>query len=219
MCSNQSNARRFLIGGHYRNRLREYEVIDIVGSKLRVVYEDGKEDSLDAETQDRIMRNIAFETAALEPYRGAGNLGRNRQYFQSLGFLASRMTMMEAIVPPKAQAGFVQTYREITGNAPQEGAIGYYVHHQQVDKWGNELRITFNASETELQTLDFGPGVAVVANPGNVNTSWRINKNAFWWNLLRLGFRMGNQQVLDDIRERVPRNYKTEFDNGSNMAL
>ena len=219
MSSDQSNTRRFLIGGRYRNRLREYEVTNIVGSQLRVVYDDRTEDTLDAQTQDRIMRNIAFETAALEPYRGAGDLNRNRRYFQSIGFLASRITMMEAIVPPKAQAGFVQTHREITGNAPQESAIGYYVHHQQVDKWGNELRITFNASETELQDLDFGPGVKAVVNPGSVSTSWRINRNAFWWNLLRLGFRMGNQQVLDDIGERVPQGYKRDFDNGTKIAL
>lgn len=214
MSSNQSNAGRFLIGGRYRNRLQEYEVTDIVGTQLSVVYDDGTEDTLNADSQDRIMRNMAFETAALEPYQGTGGLDRNRQYFQSVGFLASRITMMEAIVPPKAQAGFVQSYREITGNTPQESAIGYYVHHQQVDKWGNELRVTFNASETELQYLDFGPGVEVVVNPGSISTSWRINRNAFWWNLLRLGFRMGNQQVLGDIRERVPQVYREDFDNG-----
>ena len=219
MGSDRSNTRSFLIGGRYRNRLREYEVIDVVGDQLRVVYDDGTEATLDANAQDRIMQNIAFETAALEPYQGAGALDRNRQYFQSLGFLASRITMMEAIVPPRAQAGFVQTYREITGNAPQDGAVGYYVHRPQVDKWGNELRITFDASDTELQDLDFGTGVEVVVNPGNVNTSWRVNRNAFWWNLLRLGFRMGNQQAFDVIRERVPQDYKGEFDNGTKMAL
>ena len=219
MSSNHSNESRFLIGGRYRNRLREYEVTDIVGTQLSVVYDDGTWDTLDANTQDRIIRNMAVETAVLEPYQGIGNLDRNRQYFQSIGFLASRITMMEAIVPPKSQAGFVQSYREITGNAPQEGAIGYYVHHQQVDKWGNELRVTFNASETELQDLDFGPGVEAVVNPGSISTSWRINRNVFWWNLLRLGFRMGNQQVSGEIRERVPQVYRGDFDGGLKVAL
>ena len=219
MGSNQSDAPRFLIGGRYRNRLQEYEVTEIVGDQLRVVYDDGTEDTLSANVQDRIMRNIVFETPTLEPNRGAGTLDRNRRYFRSVGFLACRITMMEAIVPPKAQADFVQTYREITGNTPREGAVGYYVHRQQVDKWGNELRITFDASDAELQNLDFGAGVNAVVNPGSLKASWRINRNAFWWKMLRLGFRMGNQQSLDEIAEGVPLDHSGEFDAGARMAL
>ena len=126
--------------------------------------------------------------------------------------------MMEAIVPPKAQAGFVDNYRTIVGRPPQVGEIGYYVHHQEVDKWGNELRITFDASTAELQGLDFGPGVTVVRNPGSAGTSWRINRNALWWDLLRIGFRMGNHQVRGDVRDRIPQDYKGEFDNGTKMV-
>ena len=219
MSSTESNARSFLIGGRYRNRRGEYEVMDVVGNQLHVVYNDGAEDVLDAIVQERIMRNIALETTAVAPYRNAGALDRNRRYFRSLGFLASRVTMMEAIVHPKAQAGFVDTYRTIVGRPPQVGAIGYYVHQQEVDKWGNELRITFDASATELQVLDFGPGVAAVENPSGAETSWRINRNSFWWDLLRVGFRMGNHQILDEIRDSIPQEYRGEFDDGTKAAL
>ena len=218
MGSDQSDTRGFLVGGRYRNRLQEYEVLDIAGNKLRVVYDNGVEDTLDAETQARIVRNIALETATLEPYTGAGALSRNRRYFQSLGFLASHVTMMEAIVPPRAQAGFVQTYRGIAGSRPQDGESGYYVHHQQVDKWGNELRITFGASDAELQSLDFGPNVEPVMNPARTGVSWRINNNAFWWTLLRLGFKMGSHQILDEIRERIPQVYRRDFDRGASTG-
>ena len=218
MSSTRPSARQFLVGGRYRNRRGEYEVLDVVGDQLRVLYDNGTEGILDAKAQERIMRNMALETAALEPYRGAGSSDRNKRYFQSVGFLASRITMMEAIVPHRAQAGFVQTYRGISGQAPQGGAVGYYVHNQQVDKWGNELRITFNASATELQGLDFGPGVQVVVNPGQIDVSWRINNNAFWWSLLRLRFRMGNQQDLAGIRETIPPVYKREFDDGAEIS-
>ena len=218
MSSIRANEPRFLVGGRYRNRIGEYEVLDIVGNQLRVVYDDGTEATLAADFQSRIMSNIALETATFEPYPGAGAAARNRRYFQTVGFLATRITMMEAIVPPRAQAGFVQTYREITGNPPQVGAVGYYVHQPQVDKWGNELRITFDASGLELQGLDFGPGASPVDNPGLIGVSWRINNNSLWWRLLRLGFKMGNQQVLADIRDRIPHAYKGDFDNGTAMA-
>ena len=218
MGSDQLDAHGFLIGGRYRNRLVEYEVIDILGDQLRVVYDSGREGRLDAVTQARIILNMEIETAALEPHTGLGASERNSRYFTSIGFLASRTTMMEAIVPPIAQAGFVQTYRTITGKSPQHNAGGYYVHHQHVDKWGNELRITFSASISELEELDFGPGVEPVHNPGNAGSSWRINRNVFWWQLLRLGFNMGLQQDLDEIRRRIPSEHKAEFETGIREA-
>ena len=132
-------------------------MVDFVNGQLRVLYDDGREGSLDAAIQARIIGNMEREITAFEPYHGTGASARNRQYFRTIGFLASRINMTEAIVPPRAQQGFVQTYRAITGNPPRDGAVGYYVHYEQVDKWGNELRITFDASEAELQGLDFGP--------------------------------------------------------------
>ena len=218
MISDEAAPHGFFIGGRYRNRQREYEVIDLVGHNLRVSYDDGTEGFLDIETQGRIIRNMEQETTALEPYHGTGSAVRNKEYFRSIGFLAARITMMEAIVPPKSQAGFIQTYRAITGNSPRDGAVGYYVHYQGVDKWGNELRITFDASATELQNLDFGPDVEAVVNPGNEGVSWRINRNALWWALLRIGFRMGNYQNVDSVRQGIPQTYQSDFDEGTRMA-
>ena len=218
MSSDQADLSGFLIGGRYRNRQSEYEVVDFVDGQLQVLYDDGSEGFLDAAIQARIISNMEREITAFEPYHGTGAPAGNRQFFRTLGFLASRITMMEAIVPPKAQRGFVQTYRAITGNRPRDGVVGYYVHYERVDKWGNELRITFDASQDELQGLDFGPGVEVVVNPGNVGISWRINRNAFWWNLLRVGFKMGNHQNVGTIRQGVPQAYRSEFDIGVRMA-
>ena len=218
MGTDQAGPYGFLIGGRYRNRQNEYEVVDFNGGQLRVVYDDGTEAFLTAETQARIIRNIEQETAQLEPYPRTGAHDRNMGYFRTLGFLASRITMMEAIVPYRGRAGFVRDYRTRTGVSPQEDDIGYYVHQEQVDKWGNELRVTFDAPGDELELLDFGPTVAVVVNPSNRGLSWRINRNAFWWDLIQLGFRMGNQQDIDVIRGRIPQVYREEFDNGRAAA-
>ena len=218
MGTDQAGPYGFHIGGRYRNRQNEYEVVDFNGGQLRVIYDDGTKAFLTAETQARIIRNIEQETAQLEPYQGAGAQDSNGRYFRTLGFLASRITMMEAIVPYRSRAGFVRDYRTRTGIPPQDGDIGYYVHQEQVDKWGNELRVTFDASGDELGLLNFGPAVGVVVNPSNRGVSWRINRNVFWWHLIQLGFRMGNQQDTNVIRARVPQTYRGEFDNGSAMA-
>ena len=89
---------------------------------------------------------------------------------------------------------------------------------EQVDKWGNELRVTFDATDDELGLLDFGPDVVVRQNPSSPGRSCRINRNAFWWHLIRLGFRMGNHQDTNVMRTRIPQVYRGEFDNGCAMA-
>ena len=208
----------FLVGGRYTNRLGTYEVLAINGNQLRVEYDNEGEHVLNAEVQNRIIRNMELDTATFEAYSGPSAPARNRRYFRTIGFLASRMTMMEAIVPHRAQVGFVESYRQILGWRPAEGAQGYYVHGPDIDKWGNELRITFGASEAELGKLDFGPGVQAVANPSYVGTSWRVNRNAFWWNLLSLGFRLGTVQNRDLLGNNIPVAYKDEFENGLIMA-
>jgi len=210
----ESNALPFLVGGRYLNRNGEYEVVEIRGDTLRVVYDDGTTADLNARMQAQIAQAMRRGARAVEPYSGGAMDNRNRSFFRALGFLAVRATMLEAIVHPNAQSGFVQTYQMMTGRRPYEGQDGYYVHDPNADKWGNELRVTFAASVDECDGLEFGQGVNVVTNPSAPGTSWRINKNAFWWLLLQLGFRMGSAQDSNEIRGRIPPCYWVDYDAG-----
>jgi len=211
--SSQETVHGFLVGGRYRNRKGEYEVLEITGRTLRVLYDDGKDDNLDAEVQARISKNMEREVQSVEPYSGTNSQPKNQRFFRSLGFLVSRSTMLEAIVHPRAQAGFVETYRTITGQRPATGQEGYYVHVPSTDKWGNELRVTFTATDAELTALDFGSDINVRVNPGTAG-SWRINNNRFWWFLLRMGFNMGGRQSQNVILPNVPLQYRGEFNSG-----
>ena len=203
---------QFLIGGRYRNRNGEYDVLEIAGPSMKVRYDDGSEAILNTAVQARIMQNMAVEARLTAPYSGRDSNSRNRTFFRSIGFLAKRATMLEAIVHPRAQEGFVETYRNIVGRPPRAGQEGYYVHAPSADKWGNELRVTFEASDEELNQLDLGPGVEVVTNPSAPGLSWRINRNAFWWKLQTIGFRMGGYQDIQAIRTRIPPQYLSDFD-------
>ena len=51
MVNDQAGPHGFLIGGRYRNRQNEYEVIDFNGDRLRVMYDDGTEAFLTAATR------------------------------------------------------------------------------------------------------------------------------------------------------------------------
>ena len=54
----------FEIGGKYENRNGKYEVIEIDGDRMTVKYEDGSENSLKMNIQERIWLNIVAEEEA-----------------------------------------------------------------------------------------------------------------------------------------------------------
>lgn len=218
MTSSSNVSYGFLEGGRYRNRKGEYEVLNIHGSKLHVVYDDGEEAHLDAKFQARINQNMELDIQAVEPYSGPTSQPLNKQFFQSIGFLAQRIILLEAIVHPRAQAGFIENYSRIVGKRPASGQDGYYVHDERADKWGNELRVTFTASHDEHLNLNFGKDVNIVTNPSNPGSSWRINKNTFWWDLLKLGFKMGHYQDIQEIKNKIPHTYRSVFDVGVTRA-
>lgn len=58
----------FLVGGRYRNRLGEYEVLDISGNHMIVRYDNGNEDNLDIRIQERIIQNMQLEAERIAPY-------------------------------------------------------------------------------------------------------------------------------------------------------
>jgi len=206
----------FLVGGRYANRRGEYEVLSIDGDRMLIRYDNGTSQEVSVSTQARISQNMALEATLVSPYP-ASQEARNQQFYESVGFLAVRATMLEAIVPPHSLDGFVRDYANVKGVAPRSGQTGFYVHNPLADKWGCELRITFAATENENADLDFGPGVNIVIDPANGN-SWRINNNGFWWTLLRFGFEMGTSQNVGVIRSLIPLQYRNPFDAGGNKA-
>ncbi len=242
MNSAKFSAGDFQVGSRYRNRIGTYEVKAIEGNYVRVVYDDGREDTLNTEMQARIIENIRLSAMQQEtvssqsshrtrrrgisrratttrvPHSRSGGVAKGRRYYQSVGFLALRATLVEAIVIPSRQMRFEAEYEDITGSPIASEVTGLSVHNRDIQKWGDQLRVTFEASSVEKDSLDFGPDVSVVNDPGNRGQSWRINRNSFWWDLVQLGFRLGGNQDVDAIREGVPSGHKSAFDQGLQLA-
>ncbi|TET41605.1 MAG: hypothetical protein E3J60_04185 [Dehalococcoidia bacterium] len=203
----------FVVGRRYSNRLGEYEVLEIQVDKMRIRYDNGAEQQVSVQIQARIATNMARQASALSPY-SATFQHRNDVFFFTLGFLTSRVTILEAFVPPQSVHGFSADYHNIKGSNPSQGQKGLVLHPQGSNKWGSELRTTFRATFDELTHLDFGPDINVLDDPLNPGINVRINNNSFWWKLLGFGFEMGAAQDLDNIRSHIPIKYRNQFDNG-----
>ena len=62
------------------------------------------------------------------------------------------------------------------------------------DKWGAETRVYFNAADSvvaALRSLGFHVEEDMPYNP---QFQYRINTNEIWWELVKCGFRLGNNQ-------------------------
>ncbi len=87
----RSGGQYFLVGGRYRNRRGEYEVLEIMGDKMRVRYDSGKEEVLDVHRQRVIAENMEIEAHSLAPYDPLTQDEQNERFFWSVGFLARRV--------------------------------------------------------------------------------------------------------------------------------
>lgn len=208
---------QFAVGHRYRNRRGEYEVLSCGAATMTIRYDDGVIQTAAPGIQWRIHRNLEASAMQASPYRNAGR-DRNAAFFRSVGFLSVRASMLEAIIQSNGFKAFSTRHNQVVGHEPLCGSEGLYIHSAHVDKWGCELRVTFEATEAEMSSLDFGPDVNVVENPSARLASWRINNNEFWWHLLQLGFNMGSVQDPERIRTRLPMAYISAFVEGVALA-
>ena len=149
--------------------------------------------------------NILAEQKCAHPYQSAG-------YFEALGFLAKHADF-QAEVPPQSQPHFEQNYSSLTGTHPVLHRDGYFPIRIQTtyDKWGPELRIYF---PDPGRGLDLPSDVEI--RSGSTPEVVRINNNGFWWRLIKVGFRLGRNHQIAEIRQRIPRQYQPDFDGGYN---
>ena len=139
------------------------------------------------------------------------------EFYGILGYFSSpkRRTKLDAEVPPGKENNFEEKYERITGTRLMPNDSNYYILHEGVNKWGVELRIYFIITDNESvpnTVLD----LRVSPPPGSGYNS-RINKNLFIWPLIEHGFRLGDNQNIEQIRNYVPAEYMDSFENGLNL--
>jgi hypothetical protein len=183
----------FFVGGYYRDRKQGYEVISMSADGMVVRYDDGTQEKVGLESlkiKARIYDNILSEFQVNHP-------SASDDYFRSLGYLARR-ARFDAELPDRVVDHFLEQYRLLSGVAAST-AHSSVISLGDVDKWGPELRIYF---PTPPRKLDFGPDIEV--RSGQTGGIKRINNNALWNKLIRLGFRIGKDHDVGMIRDSIP---------------
>ncbi|OSI09793.1 hypothetical protein [Neisseria zoodegmatis] len=104
--------------------------------------------------------------------------------------------------------------------------IGYLASHPEDVKlvfennseqgaWGNEGRIQFTS---DFVRKYFKPrGINVTSGIGNIDS--RLNCNAFFQELILLGFKVGNKQDISTIRSKIDPDYISDFEEGVNLSI
>ncbi len=193
----------FFIGGYYRDRKQAYEVITMSEPGMVIRYDDGTEEDVGPESmiiKARIYDNILSEFRVNHPIT-------SDDYFWSLGFLAGH-ARFEAELPNRVVDQFLEQYSRLSG---EKTSITHssVISLGDVDKWGPELRIYF---PTPPREVDFGPEIEV--RTGQSDGIKRINNNALWNKLIRLGFRIGKDHNCDAIRNSIPHEKRYLFNEG-----
>jgi hypothetical protein len=193
----------FFVDGHFRDREQGYTVLELSDNGMKIRYDDGTTETLDADRvqiKARIYTNILGEYRRLHPIT-------TEAYFETLGYL-SRHGRFEGEFPPKSVGNFLIGYERLTGERVNETHKGIFLLGDG-DKWGAELRIYFPDTQHKLE---FDPGVEVRA--GNQPGVSRINNNAFWMRLIAMGFRLDTGHDVDQIRKNIPPEKLASFEKG-----
>jgi len=135
--------------------------------------------------------------------------------YQSIGFVLGRKPSLLAFVPPKAKDDFYDKFHEATGQYPYPNETGLVFHPEGTNKYWFECRVIFPATQRETLSLFLSYTWVV---PGSDEGHWNINNNAFFFELLVIGFKPGYQQFPDIIRGKIPPKFIGAFDVGFNKA-
>lgn len=135
------------------------------------------------------------------------------EFFRILGYLSSpkRATKLDIETHPRRRQSLERRYSQATGQIPVVDNANYYVWEPSTNKWGAELRIYFNGNRSTMPAAL--QEIRVAPRPG-FGYEHRVNNNDFVWDLIDYGFLLGDRQNFNRIRDQVPEEFRSDFEDG-----
>jgi hypothetical protein len=205
----------FEVGKTYADHAGKYIVEEIKnkGQTLKVKYIDGRfqGETREYPTIDRakIMWNEAVRQDQQNRFKTMGFSG-NQEYF-AIGYLAKN-GFVNADVPPSERKWFEGLYKQLTGDdAVQYLGTAAYGIVKEESKWHLELRIGFPEADDAILSRMLFKNVNNITRPKTGGL--KINNNDFVFNLFKIGFKLGRQDV-EVIKSHIPEKYMGDFNAG-----
>jgi len=173
-------------------------------------FKEEKEIKRKAKRKDKFLKELA-DAEIIAPYIGEGAVKEQKiKYYRSIGHLAQHSEIV-AEVADKARSWFDESYCLIKNKYPE--GQGYAPLAPKSNKWATEIRIRFDLPEgITSQDIVFGPEVNLVSR--NSSYDYEINKNELGWYLLSLGFNLGKNHDINEIKSHIPDVYTKYFNEG-----
>jgi hypothetical protein len=132
----------------------------------------------------------------------------NEKFYFTIGFLAKNCKII-ARVTPKTEHRFANDYMSIKGTYPYD-LDGYEVD-TCTNTWGSVIRIVFDTKN--ISSLAF---FSFPNEPINGSGDYELIINNLEWGmeLLEMGFNVGKNHNIEEIKSNVPAQYIKNFEEG-----
>lgn len=205
----------FETGRVYSDHAGDYVIEEIKndGQILKITYVTGnfkgntKEYSTLSKAQ--IIHNETVRNDQRNRIQTMGFSG-NKEYF-AIGYLAKN-GFVSAQVSPSERKWFEKVYNEITHDVAANYLKFAYEIPKEESKWHLELRIGFPEPDLSVASQMSFKYVNITRSSNGL----KINNNHFIFNLFKLGFKLGRQNV-EDIRNHIPETYMGDFNAGASV--
>jgi len=210
------------VGGHYRNKFGEYEVLTIKGDSMEVQYLDGHQQTLSIKIQARIQEGLLRETqqvddhkySRIKPYHRIGD-----NAYWTAGFLLVRLARLSANLKgdKASQDRFQDDYFIATGRRLSLKHEAICVLREGANQQGNQGVLRFSANNSELPLLEFSSDGDKHNKPfpvGDTADLYEVKDIRFLFFLFENGFDLGNKQDNGIISSKIPIQYKDSFNSG-----
>jgi hypothetical protein len=220
----------FEVGNTYENRIGKYEVLKIDGDKLYVRYADGKEGCGSVVLQERIIQNkksegLGFLKGSFFAKRRCSKSQRfypNNQdceFYKAIGRLATSCKGIWADFPPKDREKILSWYENATGDEEGTRLGHFFAEPDKICKDGvspYKRGIALHIDLGDVDDYDY----RTLGNNIDILPSKQIyNTNFCAFLVEKFGFHMKNgKQNISKIRENIPDEYKSDFDEGVKEA-
>jgi hypothetical protein len=199
----------FTINEQFEDRTGMFTVLSLGDINMTIQYESGQTVERSIAIMTRVYRNLILEQRTT--HRTAAQANSPEDYFMLIGWLTKNATF-SAKVRESQQPNFEERYYCIAGTRPALHSKAHYYNAENDDRWGADLRINFPDT-----TLQFPSNINIRNEEHWTDLRYRdtrgkvINNSEWWWELVRIGFRLGADHNISAIKENIPSAYMEFF--------